>query len=46
MKQIGCDTCRMLKGNRCKLWEVKVDDPKDQWCESAQLVKDTTPVKK
>jgi len=33
-KSYGCDDCSYLKGNRCKLWEVKVDDPHNSHCES------------
>jgi hypothetical protein len=41
----GCDDCRMLKGKRCKLWEVKVVDPHNSHCESHELVKATAPIK-
>jgi hypothetical protein len=30
----GCDNCPMLKNNRCKCWEVKIDDPHNSSCES------------
>jgi len=31
---VGCDGCGYLKVNRCRLWEVKVDDPYNSHCES------------
>lgn len=30
----GCDNCTMLTKHRCKLWEVKVNEPHDSSCES------------
>jgi hypothetical protein len=33
----NCAKCKYLKGKRCALWEVKVTDPTDQWCESGEL---------
>ena len=41
----GCDDCRMLKGKRCKLWQVKIEDAHNSHCESYQLVKATAPIK-
>lgn len=46
MKDYGCDNCRMLKGNHCKLWQVKVTDPHNSHCESIHLVRATTPISK
>ncbi len=33
-KSYGCDDCSYLKGKRCTLWEVKVENPSDNHCES------------
>ena len=33
-KTYGCDDCSYLKGKRCRLWEVKVNEPEDSCCES------------
>lgn len=32
----GCDNCKYLTGKRCKLWQVKVQNPNDSHCESWQ----------
>lgn len=40
-KTYGCNDCRMLKGKRCKLWEIKVVNPEDSHCESIHLVRET-----
>ena len=29
----GCDDCKYLKGKRCSLWEIKIDDPHNSHCE-------------
>ena len=29
-----CKDCRYLKGGSCKLWEIKVKEPTDSYCES------------
>jgi len=44
-KTYGCNDCRMLKGNHCKLWQVKVTDPHNSHCESIHLVRVTAPSK-
>ncbi len=36
-KTYGCDDCAYLKVKRCKLWEVKVDDPENSHCESHNI---------
>ncbi len=33
-KTYGCDDCSYLKGKRCTLWELKVDNPGGSYCES------------
>jgi len=35
-KTYGCDDCKYLKGKRCTLWEVKVEDAHNSSCECAQ----------
>jgi len=42
-KTYGCDDCRMLRGNYCKLWEIKIKDPHNSHCESFGLVRATAP---
>jgi len=32
-RDYGCDDCKYLKGNRCTMWEVKVDYPYNSHCE-------------
>ena len=39
-KTYGCDDCRMLKGNYCKLWQIKIADPHNSHCESIHLVRE------
>ena len=36
-KTYGCDDCRYYRNHRCKLWDVKVDDPSDSHCVSLQV---------
>ena len=36
-KTYGCDGCTYLKGKRCSLWELTIDDPHDCHCESHNL---------
>lgn len=33
----GCDDCSYLNGKRCKLWEIKVNDPHNSHCESHNI---------
>jgi hypothetical protein len=33
-KTFGCDDCFFYRGYRCRLWEVKVEDPHNSHCVS------------
>ena len=33
-KTYGCDDCSYLKGKRCQLWQIKIDDPHNSHCVS------------
>lgn len=35
-KTYGCDDCKYLKGKRCILWQVKVEDAHNSHCECVQ----------
>ena len=39
---VGCDNCNFLSGKRCKLWQVKVENPNDAHCESWQKIERKT----
>ena len=34
VKTYGCDDCPMLRGKRCRLWQIKINDPHNSHCES------------
>jgi len=33
----ACEDCRYYANHRCKMWEVKVQDPANSHCDSGQV---------